>query len=105
MDDDDLTEDLRTPLCRPRVLHVYAQLRDELAPVLRPELLSRVLTRAARSTDAHDPDDVLREMRASIAGQLLDVVSDFLVRTHVDVEDEGRQTQPSRPIARLARVR
>ena len=76
-----------------RVFQVYELLRTELEPLLHPKMLAEVLDRAASCVSAAATDDVLREMRAAVAGMLLDRVGQFLVST----QPEQQQLRPTLP--------
>jgi hypothetical protein len=77
-----------------RVFQVYEILRAELEPFLHPKMLAHVLDQAADAAQKEPSNDVLREMRAAVAGLLLDRVGQFLVSTQPD--PTGRQTIPTR---------
>lgn len=77
-----------------RVFQVYELLRTELEPFLHPKMLSAVLDQAADAVSKQPQDDVLREMRAAVAGMLLDRVGQFLVSTQPD--QGSRPTVPTR---------
>jgi hypothetical protein len=83
-----------------RVFQVYEALRTELEPFLHPKMLSSVLDQAADNVVNQPTDDVLREMRAAVAGMLLDRVGQFLV--HTQPERITRPTVPARARAAQA---
>ena len=76
------------------MFQVYEMLRAELEPFLHPKMLSQVLDQAADAASKQPQDDVLREMRAAVAGMLLDRVGQFLVSTQPDTA--SRPTIPTR---------
>lgn len=78
-----------------RTVQVYELLRAELEPFLHPKMLTAILDQAAASVANQPADDVLREMRAAVAGLMLDRVGQFLVNTQP--EHRARPTIPMRP--------
>lgn len=83
-----------------RIAHTTALFRAELTGFVHPEALDEMLALAARSAESADSADVLREMRACIAGILLNRVGEFMVRTQPPSERSERTTHA--PSARRA---
>jgi hypothetical protein len=82
-----------------RVFRTCEALRAELAPLVHPKALGEMLDLSAQAMTETPVEDVFREMRALVAGMLLNRVGDFLVATQPAVENEGsglRQTIPAR---------
>jgi hypothetical protein len=94
MDDDSSSTLIGRDVQAQRVFQVYEVLRAELEPFLHPKMLTSVLDLAADSVSNQPSDDVLREMRAAVAGMLLDRVGQFLVSTQPEVG--ARPTLPTR---------
>ena len=86
-----------------RIAAAYETLRTDLEPYLHPKALSRVLDQAADAVQKRGPGpsgDVLREMRALVAGMMLDRVGQFLTSTDPDrVERSQTYRSPSRLVA------
>lgn len=81
-----------------RVFRACERIRAELAPLVHPKALTEMVDLAAQAMTEND-GDVFREMRAYVAGMLLNRVGEFLVATQPAVESEGsglRQTIPAR---------
>ena len=76
-----------------RMLQAYEVLRAELNGLIAQPRLTEMLDEAMRTLSAAERcDDPLREMRAMVAGRLLDYVGQFLVAT-----DPARLARPTRP--------
>lgn len=71
---------------RERVARSAELLRAELAPFVHAKALSEMLDLAARAAENTPVEDVLREMRATVAGILLNRVGSFMVATQVAIE-------------------
>ncbi len=76
-----------------RVFRSAELLRAELTPFVQPKALSEMLDLAAQSAANTPVEDVLREMRASVAGMLLNRVGDFMVATQRALENVERVTR------------
>ncbi len=77
-------------------------LRAELAPFVHPKALTEMLDLAAQAAEKAPVEDVLREMRATIAGMLLNRVGAFMLATQVSIEQHAERT--TRPPAARARA-
>jgi hypothetical protein len=85
-----------------RVFRTTELLRSELTALVHPDALSEMLDLAVRSVQSTDSVDVLREMRATIAGILLNRVGEFMVATQPPSEQVERASYSGahrRPVA------
>jgi hypothetical protein len=75
-----------------RLFRTSELLRAELTEFVHPKALNEMLELALRAAENTDSDDVLREMRATIAGILLNRVGEFMVKTQPGIERAERTT-------------
>jgi hypothetical protein len=85
-----------------RVFRCSELLRSELADFIQPKALSAMLDLAAQSAANTPTDEVLREMRACIAGILLNRVGDFMVKMQPAIDGVERVTRAPSPRGRAA---
>ena len=77
-----------------RVARVVEILRGELTSFVAPTALDEMLDLASRAPSNASVDEILREMRATVAGILLNRVGAFMVATQSEIEHAERLTRP-----------
>jgi hypothetical protein len=68
--------------------------RAELESFIEPAALAEMLDLAARAAQNAPVDEILRQMRAAIAGLMLDRVGKLMVATQPAIEGRARETRP-----------
>jgi hypothetical protein len=77
-----------------RVARTTEILRAELASFVEPAALAEMLDLASRAASNASVDEILREMRATVAGILLNRVGAFMLATQNEIDHSERLTRP-----------